>query len=372
MNILAILQLPPPFHGVSVVNQNIKESKRINEAFDIDYIPLQFSKEIDSLGKFGLLKIIKVFKYSCLIFFTLLVRRYDLIYFTLVPVGNAFYRDIIFVSIMKLFSVKRVYHLHGKGIDAISSIGINKHVYKYVFAHANVIHLSEILYQDIRKYVEKDKCFFLPNGIDTVVRKTPIVADNMDESRPIKLLYLSTLSKQKGIIDFLAAIKILKEDSNMKVKASVAGEIGSGFSQDEFWSIIKRNSIENEITYLGGVYGSDKQTLYETSDIFVFPSHNESFGLVLLEAMGYGLSIVATSEGAIPELIENGINGFLVEKNNPDEVAKKIKYLSSRPMRRVDISKANIKKFQEKYTFASFENNFINIMRLNLNDINKD
>ncbi len=84
---------------------------------------------------------------------------------------------------------------------------------------------------------------------------------------------------------------------------------------------------------------------------------------LLLEAMGYGLPVVATSDGAIPEIIENGINGFLVEKNNPNEVANKIRYLSSDPMRRVDMSKANIKKFQVDYTFASFENNFINIMR---------
>ena len=364
--------MPPPIHGSTVVNQNIKESKKINESFEIDYVPLYFSKRIDMLGKFGVSKIFKVFQYCCLIFFKLLVNKYDLIYFTLTPVGNAFYRDVIFVSVMKLFSVKRVYHLHGKGVEDFSKVGINNHLYKYVFVHANIIHLSEILYQDIRKYVEKGKCAFLPNGINAVVRKIPTVADNIDESRPIKLLYLSTLSKQKGIIDFLEAVKILKEGSNIEVKVSVAGEFGSGFFPDEFWSIIKRNSIENEITYFGGVYGSDKQTLYETSDIFVFPAQNECFPLVLLEAMACGLPVVAISDGTIPEIIENGINGFLVEKNNPDELANKIRYLSSGPMRRVEMSKANIKRFQEDYTITSFENNFINIMRSLLNDINKD
>ena len=362
MNILAILQMPPPIHGTTVMNQNIKESKRINEAFDIDYIALCFSKKIDKLGKFGLLKLFKGFKYSCLIFFKLFVKKYDLIYFTLTPVGSAFYRDAFFVSIMKLFSVKRVYHLHGKGIEAFSKAGINNLLYKYVFAHAKIILLSEALYQDIEKYVEKDKCYFLPNGIDVVARKRPNVAANKDESRPIRLLYLSTLTRQKGIIDFLEAMKILKVDSNIKIKASVAGEFSYGFPENEFWSIVKRDNMENEITYLGGVYGSGKQTLYETSDIFVFPTHNEAFGLVLLEAMGYGLPIVVTSDGAIPELIENGINGFLVEKNSPSEVANKIRCLSSDPLRRLKMSKANIKKFQENYTFGTFEDNFINTM----------
>ena len=364
--------MPPPIHGTSVVNRSIKESKKINDTFDIDYLPLHFSKKIERLRKFGLLKHFKVFMYSYLIFFKLLLNKYDLVYFTLTPVGNAFYRDILFVSIMKLFCVKRVYHLHGKGVETFSNVGINNYLYKYVFSNAKIILLSERLYQDIRKYAEKEKCFFLANGINVERRNRPIVAYNKDESRSIKLLYLSTLYEQKGIIDFLAAINVLKWDCGLKVKASVAGEFGPGFTQDEFWSIVKQYRIESEITYFGGVYGSDKQELYETSDIFVFPSHNECFPLVILEAMGYGLPVIAASDGAIPEIIENGINGFLVEKYNPNEVANKIRDLTSDPMCRVGMSRANIIKFQERYTFESFENNFINIMRLSLNDFNSN
>ena len=372
MNILAILQMPPPIHGTSVVNRSIKESKKINDTFDIDYLPLHFSKKIERLRKFGLLKHFKVFMYSYLIFFKLLLNKYDLVYFTLTPVGNAFYRDILFVSIMKLFCVKRVYHLHGKGVETFSNVGINNYLYKYVFSNAKIILLSERLYQDIRKYAEKEKCFFLANGINVERRNRPIVAYNKDESRSIKLLYLSTLYEQKGIIDFLAAINVLKWDCGLKVKASVAGEFGPGFTQDEFWSIVKQYRIESEITYFGGVYGSDKQELYETSDIFVFPSHNECFPIVILEAMGYGLPVIATYDGAIPEIIENGTNGFLVEKYNPNEIANKIRDLTSDHMCRVGMSRANIIKFQERYTFESFENNFINIMRLSLNDFNPE
>jgi L-malate glycosyltransferase len=92
------------------------------------------------------------------------------------------------------------------------------------------------------------------------------------------------------------------------------------------------------------------------SDILAFPTfyYNETMGLVLLEAMQAGLPVVATRRASIPEMIEDGVNGCLVEEQDPVGLAGKILALADDPALRQRMGQANRAKFQAYYTHEHY------------------
>lgn len=104
---------------------------------------------------------------------------------------------------------------------------------------------------------------------------------------------------------------------------------------------------------------------FEQADIFVFPTfyHNESFPLVNLEAMQYKLPIVSTDEGGIRDIVEDGVTGFIVPKEDAAVLAKKIAVLVDDEGLRGKMGEAGYKRYKELFTLSIFETHFVQTLR---------
>ena len=109
--------------------------------------------------------------------------------------------------------------------------------------------------------------------------------------------------------------------------------------------------------YHGKKYGKEKDEAYQQTDIFVFPTyyHNECFPLVLLEAMQYGLPCISTNEGAISDIVDDGVTGYIVKAHNAGHLAAKIEELIDDKQKRMDMGMNGYRKFQEQFTLDMFE-----------------
>src|SRR5689334_7633796 len=108
------MQLPPPIHGVTVVNELVANSRLLSSRFEIEIIPLAFASSFQDLDRLSIRKVGRLLEIAARLAHALVMRRPDAIYFTLAPSGAAFYRDCLFVALLKLARVPRIYHLHGK------------------------------------------------------------------------------------------------------------------------------------------------------------------------------------------------------------------------------------------------------------------
>ena len=90
--------------------------------------------------------------------------------------------------------------------------------------------------------------------------------------------------------------------------------------------------------------------------------HNECFPLVLLEAMMFSLPIISTSEGGIPDIVQNGETGFIVQKQNPEHLAEKILILINNPCKRKLMGVNGNEKFYKNYTLDIFEKRLTKIL----------
>ena len=82
--------------------------------------------------------------------------------------------------------------------------------------------------------------------------------------------------------------------------------------------------MEGFFRFTGWVKGDQKQKLLETSDLFFLPSYTEAMPMSILEAMGYALPIVASNVGGIPQLVKNGVNGFMANPGDKEQFADEI------------------------------------------------
>lgn len=109
------------------------------------------------------------------------------------------------------------------------------------------------------------------------------------------------------------------------------------------------------LAYFHGKKYNEEKKHSKNADIFIFPTLNEAFGFVLLEAMEHALPCIATDEGGISDIVDEGENGFIVSKRNANILADKIEYLLIHPEERMRMGKNGYRKFYDKFTLRKFE-----------------
>lgn len=116
------------------------------------------------------------------------------------------------------------------------------------------------------------------------------------------------------------------------------------------------------VNYWGRKYGCDKEEYWKSADIFVFPTLNEAFGLVLLEAMEHGLPCIGTNEGGINDIIDNGKTGFIVPSGNSELLSVSIGKLLNDSRMRETMGDRGRRIFEQRYTQEVFEENMLHIL----------
>lgn len=348
--LLCVMQLPPPVHGAAVINQTVASSALLASHFELEILPLAFAGSFEDLERPSAKKLTRMVGIGARLAYALVTRRPDAVYFTLTPTGNAFYRDCLFIAIMKLAGVPRIYHLHGKGIRRRLSVAWRRQVYRWAFRDARVVHLSHRLAIDLDGLVPRDRVMIVPNGI--AARTAPARAPYAGRPR---LLFLSNMMESKGPFVLLEALGMLRA-RGIDFEATFAGASHTEFL-DRFTTTIWRLGLERRARYIGPRYDEQKYRLFDEHDIFVFPTSNDAFPLVALEAMQAGMPVVTTHEGALPEIVEDGETGLIVPSRDPAALADRLAMLIADAGMRRSMGTRAKERHEQKYTLAAFEHN---------------
>jgi len=360
--ILFIIQLPPPVHGASIMNSYVMASTLIKSNFFVDAINLRFSNSIKEISKISLIKIIKSFYYGFMIVKKVLIYKPDLVYFTVSPTGNGFYRDICYVLILKLLKRKLLFHLHGKGIKYdVRKSAYKSILYKIYFKNTHVICLSKRHTDDISEVCAAIP-FIVPNGI----KLNPINAgsgNRSNDSSPT-ILYLSNYIREKGILLLIEALGILRK-KGYAFHASFVGEPAE-ISIELIKRYVDCYRLTDCVKISGPLYDEKKNAEFQKADIFVLPTYykNEAFPLVIIEAFQYGLPVISTVEGGIPDLVTNNESGLLIKSKDPEILADKIGILLKDKNLRIKMGKKGYEKFINNFTITHFESNLNKIFHL--------
>ena len=217
---------------------------------------------------------------------------------------------------------KKPYIVTGHGGDVRS---LNKRIIKKLKIRClkkakKVTVVSDSLREDVRDLVPTVQADVISMGcnIDKFDRKFR-TENYFGQGDKKVVLFVGRLAEVKGVSYLIEAMK------NVDAKLAI---VGDGPLRQELEQQAK--TLKDKVLFLGSKSHVELPEIYASADLFVGPSvttkdgQKEGLGLVFLEAMASGLPVIGSNSGGIPEIVKDGVNGFLVEERNTEQLAQKI------------------------------------------------
>lgn len=348
------MQYPPPNHGASFIGKMIKDSDIINAEFVTHYINSNLSNSTKLIGKFRVNKILVYSKIVTKVLYQLIFFKPDICYFSITSKGSGFFKDFFIGILVKLFCSNVVYHFHNKGVSTAQNYYYYDICYKLLFNNSKAIILSKRLYYDVSNYFKKDDVFICQNGI-------PVIKNKPNKSPKIRLLFLSNLFKSKGVYELLDACKILM-DKKVIFSCDFVGDEGD-ISRQDFESKVNNLKINQYVIYHGKKYGAEKNLFFQNANIFIHPTFEDCFPIVLLEALNFHLPVITTNVGAIEDIVIDNYNGYVLKNLTSHSLAKTILLLASNPNKMYSMSLKSNELFNKSFKQNIFEHTLKNIFK---------
>ena len=358
--ILIIGALPPPYHGVTVFNEGLLNSK-IVDIYEIYHLDTSDKRNLDNLGKVDSQNVYLTLKNLWDSIKLCIRKKPDLVY---LPIAQniAYIRDGMLIVIAKFFSKARIIiHFHGSRFKEYYN-NANWFMKKFIDFTMKKVDTAIVLGNSLRYIFDG-----WVKNIQVVPNGTPFNPKTEDKFRrnisTVTISYLGNLLKNKGVLDTVKAAKIVI-DKYPKMRFKFAGSWCAQEPETKKYAVrfIQKNHLENNIEFIGRVLGDEKEKFLVDTDIFVFPSWHEGQGIVNIEAMAAGCPVISTKNvGAIPETVIDGKTGILVEKKNLQAIARAIIKLIENPELRIKMGIAGRKRYEQYYTQ---EKNIENMIRV--------
>lgn len=318
---------------------------------------------INNAGVFSFDRMFGVFLVLFRIFKGLI--KTDIVYVTMGASRLGFVRDLFIILLTVLFRRKLVFHLHGGGYCEFYQ-GCPS-LLKFIIRHAlgsvdRIIVLGELLRDQFSFLSEahRQKIVVVANGLP--LKDTPVLeSKTISTDKPIKILYLSNMIPSKGYLQVLEACRILKRNKvnfvcdfagEFMSTGSVNDSVNPNSARNNFFDLISNYDLEDEINYHGVVRGNEKQKLFRETNIFLLPTNYSGEGqpISIIEALSYSVPVIATRFRGIPEQIEDGKNGILIDSASPSNIINAIEKMTKSSKVYEKMSSHAYHIFQEKFT----------------------
>ncbi len=243
-------------------------------------------------------------------------RRVALVHVHSAAYGS-FWRKSVLCGLTCLFRVPYIFHLHDGRFPVFYQRGCNTLAQAWVRTilrnSARVVVLTQRWRDEVRKIVPTARTTVIANSVAIPIRLLPL-------RHPAQtVLFLGWLQKEKGVLDLVRAIAPVLRS----VPEAVFVFAGTG-DVDSLSDLARSLGVEQAVRFPGWVDGARKDKLLREVDVFVLPSYYEGLPIGVLESMACGVPVVATAVGGIPDAIQDGVNGLLVEPGQPEALARAI------------------------------------------------
>lgn len=254
------------------------------------------------------------FLIKSLIVFIVCIPFYQLVHIHFSEPVSAIRKSLYF-RISKFFKKKIVLHLHAFSPETTLN-GKYKKLYIKMLKNADAIIALSVFWENEILAILGES-----NKIHVIYNPCPVVRteENIKEKT---ILFAGTLNKRKGYADLINAFgKIAQNHQDWRLLIAGSGEF------EEAEQLIKKKKLSDQIILLGWVGGQKKDTLFKKASIFCLPSYAEGFPMAVLDAWAYGIPVVCTPVGGLPDVIRDGENALLHDYGNIDQLANQIELL---------------------------------------------
>jgi glycosyltransferase involved in cell wall biosynthesis len=277
------------------------------------------------------------------LFYTLLTKNIDIVHIHCGDIPSPC-RKYIYYKISQWFNRKVVLHLHGalflEQYQVLSRIW-KKRLRLFFEGADTVICLSRTWSDAIGGLFPNSKRVVVPNGI---LLPEAVTINGKGSGLPIRIVFLGLIGPRKGVFDLLIVFERLVEEGY-----DIRLFIGGNGDVKKLTERISLPELKDRVDYLGWIDEDQKCKLLAGCDIFTLPSYGEGMPVSILEAMAYGLAVISTPVGGIPELVDDGMTGYLVAPGDLENLYIKFKALIDQQELRVKMGRNGRRKVENEF-----------------------
>lgn len=367
IKVLLAVPTTPPFSGPEINGQMLLAAG-LGPQFHLLHLRTNSKEKNQEKGKLDFSSYFLGLRLWIRMIWIMLTFRPQAVYLNLSQNLTGFLRDSILILTAWVCQAKVVAHVRGSNFRNFyvhSSPLFQKLIRSVLGCLTCVIVLADRLRSQFTGLVPAERVQIVYNGVD----ESLFAPRRNKSSDNLTILFLGHLSKAKGFDDllqcaprvldavpesrFIFAGEWLEVETNILFDESGSRVLSDNQSMQTRWSNLHQEYGER-LYYAGVLSGERKLEVLTSADIFVLPSYSEGFPMSVLEAMSVGMPLVVTPVGALPEILQSGINALFVSPGDINSLADSLIALASDSNRRQQMGLANRKKVMESFTFSLF------------------
>lgn len=335
--------VPPPTHGVAISTLLALANPLLNGRFDVEHIDTTDPRSLSNIGAWDFTNISLGLRHL-----GTLARRLrggkGIVYLPVSQNLGGFLRDSLFIHLAALRGWKVALHLRGSLFSEFyeDSNRLMRWWVRFTLRRvSSVAVVGNRLRSVFDGLMPAERIAVVPNG-------TPDVSLNNGSRDPNRVLYLSNLVEDKGILEAVEAARIVIE-RNPSTEVLFAG--GWDDEAVERKARDRAEPMGDRIRFLPPVTGEDKEQLLQSCSVLLFPPNApEGHPRIVLEAICRGIPLVTTDRGAIKETVTDGVSAFVLADPDPQRLADAIlRLLDDRDLRE-QMGTAARARYEQYYT----------------------
>jgi len=378
IRVLAAVPTPPPFAGPEISGQMLLENG-LGAQFHLYHLRTNGKSSNQAKGRLSVSSVSTAMRLWASLVWTMVRDRPQIVYLYLSQNWSGFLRDALLIVTGWLLGAKVVAHVRGSNFGNFythSRLWLKPLIRFVVGRLSRVILLAERFRVQFVELFPAERIRVVYNAVDKQLLATSARAAKQDGR--FMILYMGHLSKAKGFDDLLqSAPRVL--DAIPTAEFVFAGEWFGGernILYDEagrwlhtdaeatraLWNVLRQQYGER-LKYAGVLSGDVKVCALTSADVFVLPSYSEGFPMAVLEAMAVRLPLVLTPVGALPEVLQDGVNAIFVAPGDVAGISQALIKLSQDRDLCQKIGTANREMVEARFSSDYLTTSLANIFR---------
>jgi glycosyltransferase involved in cell wall biosynthesis len=324
MNRPVVLMLGPHRAAVSGVSTHLNLLMESALGDDFDVVHFQVGSEGRDEGAIG--KAIRLLVSPFFLAASIIFRHVAIVHINTSLNPKAYWRDLAYLFMSKALGARVLYQVHGGALPRkfFARSPVLTAWLRWTLGLPDVVVvLAQVELRAYREFVPRQEVVALPNGIDCRPYSVVPTVQSTPE-RPLQLVYIGRISREKGLYETMQGLRLAHE-LGVDARLIVAG---SGPEEPRLRRYAQALGIAPRVCFVGPIFGNDKVKLLFGADVMVLPSYSEGLPYALLESMAAGVPVIATPVGAIPDVVSDGIHGYLVPPRDGKAIAEALAMLS--------------------------------------------
>ena len=267
---------------------------------------------------------------------------------------KGYWRDLVYLAVAKVLGCKVVYQVHGGALPGqfFPHSRLLTALLRRVLMWADVVVLlAKCEMTAYQQFVPRARLIRIANCVPIEEGRGPVA---LDSAAVLTVAYIGRLTASKGILETVEAVRILR-GRGTQIRLTIAG---AGEALGAIRRAIAAGGLATQVHLVGEVFAEAKRRLWRETDVLALPSYHEGLPYALLEAMACGVVPVASSVGAIPDVMQDGVHGLLVPTKDPWAVARALEQLAADRLLLQRMSHAARERVAKGYSVTHFADQF--------------